>query len=700
MNNKTEILAPVGSFDALTAAVRTGADAVYLGLGNFNARRNADNFDSDTLRQAVSYCHLKNVKVYVTLNTLVGDSELLDAFSVIKSVCASGADAFIVQDFGIAKLIRTVSPTMPIHASTQMAISTPAGFNKLQEYGFTRAVLPRELSLSEIREIRNTTDMELEMFVHGALCMCVSGQCYLSAVLGGRSGNRGLCAQPCRLPFAAAGGTGYDLSLKDLSLIDRLPELREIGIDSFKIEGRMKRPEYVAAAVAACKNALSGCKDEELYSSLKAVFSRSGFTTGYYDRKLGCEMFGTRGKDDVVAANSVLKPLQKLYEKETLEIPISMSFTAEIGKPVLVSASTGKVIAFATSDVKVQTAKNHATEVKTIRTQLKKTGGTIFSVKMTDIKVDENINIPVSEINDTRRKVLTELERKLRDNNCPPVPCADTYPEFDEDTGDMPALSSNTRVPAIYIRLSDVSQLPPADTLSRCGVKKIILPLATTQDKFSLLKRTGIPYGVEIPRGLYGSTSKLSKQLKELKKFGISFVYAPSFDALTLCSHTELPILGGFTLNAFNSLAASELCNTFGISELTLSPELKLGEIDKLKSPARVGICSYGHLPLMLTRNCPIRNGKDCKSCKGGSHLTDRKGVHFPVVCTNGMSEVLNSLPLYLADKQTDLSGLDFQLLYFTKENEKKVASILECYHDGSEPKLEFTRGLYYRGVQ
>ena len=311
MMNKPEILAPAGSFDSLTAAVRCGADAVYLGGRELNARRNAANFSDEELAQAVEYCHARGVKVYITLNTLVRDDEMETAMNAVRCACDVKADALILQDIGLTSLIRRAAPDMPLHASTQTSVQTLDGIKMLADMGFCRAVLPRELSKKEIEKIAAQSPIELEMFVHGALCMCLSGQCQLSAVLGSRSGNRGLCAQPCRLPFAADGGTGHDLSLKDMSLIEYLPELAQMGVLSFKIEGRMKRPEYVAAAVTACKKSLAGESAAEYEHTLGAIFSRSGFTSGYYNGALGRDMFGVRRKEDVTAAKDVLSPLAR-----------------------------------------------------------------------------------------------------------------------------------------------------------------------------------------------------------------------------------------------------------------------------------------------------------------------------------------------------------------------------------------------------
>ncbi|MBQ4093705.1 MAG: U32 family peptidase, partial [Oscillospiraceae bacterium] len=316
-----EILAPVGGKEQLIAAVRSGADAVYLGAKGFNARRNAENFGNDTLGDTVRYCHSHGVKVHVTVNTLVRDDEMEQLLETLDEIADSGADAVIVQDLGVMRLIRSRYPSLDIHASTQCVVHNSEGAKFFEEMGLSRVVLARELSLQEIKKIRQNTSLELEVFVHGALCMSISGGCYLSSVIGGRSGNRGLCAQPCRLDFGC-GGKDHVLSLKDLSHIRYIKELADAGVCSFKVEGRMKRPEYVAAAVTACKKALRG----EAYDAdtLRAVFSRSGFTDGYFRGVRDKQMFGYRGKEDVAAAKGVLDTLQQLYHRENPLLGVTM----------------------------------------------------------------------------------------------------------------------------------------------------------------------------------------------------------------------------------------------------------------------------------------------------------------------------------------------------------------------------------------
>lgn len=330
-----EILAPAGSMESLTAAVRCGADAVYIGAKRYSARASAQNFDKQELEKAVYYCHARGVKVYLALNTLLTDDEMDDAAETVKEACSLPVDAVIVQDIGLASFIRSACPSLRLHGSTQMSIHTPQGAKELYRQGFSRVVLARELSKEEIAEIAESCPIELEVFVHGALCMSVSGQCYFSSLLGGRSGNRGQCAQPCRLPFSVQGGTGHDLSLKDLSLLHHLGGLRGLGVHSFKIEGRMKRPEYVAASVAAAKKAVSlGFLPYEDSKLLEQVFSRSGFTDGYYGEQLGRKMFGTRTKEDVAGAQpALLSQIRAQYKDEKQRIPVSFGAPNKRGAP-------------------------------------------------------------------------------------------------------------------------------------------------------------------------------------------------------------------------------------------------------------------------------------------------------------------------------------------------------------------------------
>ena len=686
MTHRPEILAPAGSYECVSAAVRCGADAVYLGVKDFNARRNAENFSLDELEQVIAYCRSRSVKVHITLNILVGDGELEAAAKLIRHVCSLGADVLILQDLGLSALAGKIAPGIEKHASTQMSVQTVSGIEMLKSLGFSTAVLPRELSREEITHIRKNTDMRLEMFVHGALCMCVSGQCYLSAMLGGRSGNRGLCAQPCRLAFSADGGTGHDLSLKDLSLADRADELQRLGIDSLKIEGRMKRPEYVAAAVTAVRNSLDGETDSELLSSLKAVFSRSGFTDGYFQNQLGRDMFGTRTKKDVTSADGkLLSSLRRLYDKETPRVPVRFLLTVLKDEPVTLCACSGEARVFCDSGYIPEKADGKPLDKEALTERISKCGGTFFYAEECDIELDEGLFVPASVINALRRDALETLEICL--SAVKPKSFTDYNYSIPEHKA-SPILSYN-------VRIASVSQIPK----NTDNVENLYIPLVDMEKYVEKLENCKLNIGVEVPRGIFGKEAYVESQLKKAKKLGIKIAYCGTIDAVSLAKKVGLEIHTGFSMNVYNSLSVSVL-EGIGVKGITLSPELTLSEAAKIGFGVKRGIIAYGRLPLMLTRNCPIKNGKTCNECKGKSVLTDRMGIRFPVMCNMGTSEILNSRPIYLGDRLGEIKNLDFITLYFTRESGEAVEAVLDAYRKGKSVKGEFTRGLYYRGVE
>lgn len=683
---KIEILAPVGSKEALYAAVRTGADAVYMGCKNFNARIKADNFSDEEIKEAIDYCHSHGVKVHITLNTLVSDGEIPAALETVRHVCNWGADVLILQDLGLASLIKKVAPAIERHASTQMSVQTVSGVNFLKDCGFSRVVLPREMTKEEIRNIKDNTDVEIEIFVHGALCMSVSGQCYMSSMFGGRSGNRGLCAQPCRLPFAAENGTGNDLSLKDLSLIERADELVTIGVDSLKIEGRMKRPEYVAAAVTAVKSSLEGRLNEDILSKLRAVFSRSGFTDGYFMNSRGREMFGIRQKEDVTAAtNSVLKDLSRLYEKEQGSIGVKFLLTVLKGEKVSLSASAMGKTVFAEDECIPEKAINKPLTKESLRERIGKCGGTQFFAESIEIDLDEGLIVPASVINNLRRHVLSELEKVLTSVKVNSFTDVDLkYPEY-KASGKL----------KFNVRVAGLSQIP--DNLE--NVENLYIPLDFEENLVENLKKLPVSVGVEIPRGIFGNEKIVEQYLLRAKKCGISIAYCSTIDALALGKKYGFEIHTGFSMNVFNSASVAFLEGQ-GVKAITLSPELTLKKLSKIGSKVQRGIIGYGRLPLMLTRNCPVKNGSDCKDCKRQKYLTDRKNMKFPVTCSFGVSEVLNSQPIYLGDRISEIENVDFITFYFTKEKKEICEALLEAYRKGKAVKGEYTRGLYYRGLE
>ncbi|MDE6723417.1 MAG: U32 family peptidase [Eubacterium sp.] len=665
---KFEILAPAGSQESLVAGVRCGADAVYLGGKVLNARRNAGNFNDEELEKAVAYCHQRGVKVYLTMNTLCRDDEMEEAYNLVEKALSFGVDAFIVQDLGVIKMMKTCFPDAKIHGSTQMSVITPEGVHALKEMGISRAVLPREMTADEIAEIREKTDLELEMFIHGALCMSVSGQCYLSAMIGQRSGNRGLCAQPCRLSFSAGNSRSFDLSLKDLSLIRQLTKIKKLGVISLKIEGRMKRPEYIAAAVTAVKKAINdeySIKDEIM---LKSVFSRSGFTQGYFNNEINKAMFGTRQKEDVVAAKDVLKELSHLYDHENPLVPIDLGLECLSGKPVKLTASAlGKTVEVL-GDIP-ETAINKPMSKEGLTERLSKLGGTQFYANDVDVRLDDGLIVPASKINALRREAVEKLSETERQK-------VRAFP--------MEKVQRRAKAGRLYFtaRFSDAEQIPDNHPFER-----IFIPIWSSIEDF-IDNRAG----VELPRGLFGKEEQLEKRLVQLKKAGVKNALCGNLGSYRLAERLGFQVFGDFGLNAFNSGSANQ------INSPILSFELTIDEANRINAED-TGIIAYGRLPLMLTRNCPVQNNIGCEKCRKNGSLTDRKGMVFPVVCSPyPCVEILNSVPLYMADRMHEIKT-DFIHFYFTNESKEEIEKIAALYKNRSKADFDYTRGLYYRGV-
>ncbi len=684
MKAMPEILAPAGGPEALEAAVRSGADAVYLGGKAFNARRNAANFSEEELSAAIKYCHARGVKVYITLNTLVGDSELKTAQEEIECACRLSADALILQDTGLARLARQIAPDMPLHASTQMSVQSAEGVKLLEKAGFSRVVLSRELSRDEIAEIKAQTTAELEVFVHGALCMSVSGQCLLSAVLGSRSGNRGLCAQPCRLPFGVNGEPGHALSLKDLSLVPVLGELAEAGAASFKIEGRMKRPEYVAAAVTACRKSLNGELSGELSEKLRSVFSRSGFTRGYFEAKTGADMFGTRQKEDVESAAPVLKSLRAYYDKENPSVPVDFALTCIEGEPISLSAAANGKTVFCQSETAPEPAINRALTEQELTERISKCGGTQFFANDVFVDLDDNLSAPASVFNALRREALQKLDSALA-----------AAPEKRFISKPLVFTAHKAEEPRFHIRVFSEKQLP--DNLE--AVSRVILPLNSTAAAIERVKESGAEAAVEIPRAFFSNTEHFKTLLLKAVENGAELAVAGGLDGFNLSSSLGIKTAAGFGTNIFNT-GALAFFEERGCTDALLSCELTLPAIARLGGKMPRGVLAYGKLPLMLMRNCPVKSKLTCEKCKGSSHLTDRMGIDFPVQCSFGCSELLNSRPVILSDRLREIKNADYLLLRFTDETKAECEKILGAYLGGEAPEGEFTRGLIYRGVE
>lgn len=674
-----EILAPAGAWEQLKAAVVCGANAVYLGAGNFNARRNADNFTTEDLRQAVKYCHLRNVKVYVTLNTLVFDKEADELYETVKGIAESGADAVIVQDFAVVEAVKKVCPEMPLHASTQMAVHNASGAKFLEGLGFSRIVLARELSLGEIKLIRQSVKAELEVFVHGAHCMSASGNCYLSAMLGERSGNRGLCAQGCRLNWRSTHGREYALSLKDMSYLDCIGELCDINIDSFKIEGRMKRPEYVACAVSSLKNAIDGKSYDK--NALRSVFSRSGFTDGYLKGKRDLTMFGYRSKEDVTSASNVLKELQSTYKDDIHPLPLEAELTLESGRPAtLTLTSQGKTVS--AQGVEGEVPRTAPLSKEIAERNIGKLGATSFFLKTFGFNNPDNLTLSASSINAIRRDAVELLEAELTKRI---FTVNEAFPE--KALPYHPLQKTKTR-----IRLRSFSQY--SDIFSQC--EYIILPLEEILRNEELSERLSHKIIAELPSLIYPEAERsVIEKAEKLKALGITRALTDNIGGIKILADLGFIIHGGHGLNITNTPALN-FYESRSLRDITLSFELTEKDIKSLGGKIPRGALVYGYLPLMLMRACPQKSNRGCDGCNGLTHLTDRKGIDFPVICRNKAYSVLhNSVPLYIGDK--NLNMLDFATLYFTTEDKAQCEKIYEAYTHKKTIDGKKTNGLFGR---
>ena len=689
--SKIEILAPVGNEEMLRAAVFSGADAVYLGFSGFNARTSANNFNADTLKDAVAFCHARGVAVHVALNTTVYGGELPALEQAIRAVAASGADAVICQDLAVATLIGKIAPQLPRHGSTQMSVHSLQGALELKELGFTRVVLARELSMPEVEHITKHCGIETECFVHGALCMCVSGQCYMSAFLGGRSGNRGSCAGPCRLPFEANAlpegkpGRLHHLSLKDNSVIDKLDKLQALGVASAKTEGRLRTPEYVAAAVSACLAGREGrAYDRDL---LKNAFSRSGFTSGYLDGKIDGTMFGVRSEADAEQTKKTLPMLRELYRRERSRVPVKMKLEIEEGGEKLTVTDADGSKAFAYGDAEPQPARTDPTA--SLHRSLAKTGGTPFAVEDQDITVEMDGGpwfIPGGAVNELRREALDALLKKRE--------VLRPWPTTEEH---VPALPLRT-LPShrtLRARFESWEQVPER---ALDGIEYLILPIAQAD---RVPREWRAKTLLELPRVMFGKLEEdTARRIAATQDAGFAGYEVSNIAHLRLCR--GLPMSGSFGLNITNQLAAQFYADN-GLGSMLILPEVKDSDISTIAPthngrPVPTGVLVYGHMPLMITRACPLQNIHDCAHCDKTGVLTDRKAKKFPVRCGLGVRTIYNPVPIYMGDKPGALT-VDYGVAYFTLESREETAKILEMIRTHAPFEGDFTRGLYFKGT-
>ena len=704
-----ELLAPAGSPEALQAAVQSGAGAVYLGCGSFNARRSAKNFSPEEFAEAVRYCHVRGVKVYLTLNTLVTDRELPAALETARLACRAGTDAILVQDWGLFAALRAALPDQPLHASTQMSLFTSGGAQLAAQAGCTRVVVARELSGAEVAEICQACPVEVETFVHGALCMGYSGQCAMSAVLGGRSGNRGTCAQPCRLPYQVewegdAAPTGHPLSLKDNCLAPRLQEMARAGVACLKIEGRMKRPEYVAVVTSIYARLLRegrGPTAEEM-ADLTAAFSRSGFTDGYWQGKRGPEMFGTRPENAPEPRELFARARNGYDHGEHGENPVDFHLVLRRGAAACLTGRCRRTDG-AWSEALAQgavpeEARNRAVTAEELKERLGKTGGTPFACRDAQVEVDEGLAFPAAALNALRRQVLAQLEEELS----APLPRRDLPAPQAEDVANDGAWD---QAPGLTCSLFWGSQL--TEELLSQDPERVYLPLERLEEFpwQSHLGRT--QFWAVVPRVWRDKDEPaLRRRLEEAREAGLSGVLIGNLGHLSLVEGLGLPLAGDYGLNLFNSLSLN-WARDQGLSSATVSFELRRAQIRDLRKPLAAEAIVYGRLPLQITENCPAGNAGDCRGkkqlCRHGACLKDRTGARFPLLPAFGCRcEIQNSRPLYLADREDWKNlGLRYARLRFTDESPQACAEVFRAYaQGGGEPPELFTRGLFDKGVE
>ena len=691
-----ELLSPAGSPEGVIAAVQNGADAVYMGMGAFNARRGAKNFTDEEFVKAVRYCHVRGCKVYVTLNTLVNDREMRDAVAAAKLASDAGADALIVQDLGMSYAIRCALPDIPLHASTQMSLHNLAGVEAAAEMGITRAVLARELSFEQIRFITKNASIETEVFVHGALCFCHSGQCYMSALIGRRSGNRGLCAQPCRLQYSLGGRMDdHPLSLKDNCLVDQIRRLEEAGVASLKIEGRMKRPEYTGIVTGVYAKAIREQRnpDKEEMELLEKTFSRQGFTQGYFiGDKL--DMFGVRSEPDK-DADKIFAAARKQYaEGEMRRVPVHFYTVLEKGEHI-------KAIAFdddgnraiATGPVPERAKRQGLTE-QYLTEQMFKTGGTPYNCIENKAKAEPGLYLPASEINELRRKLIAQLsaerekapERRTLRIPAPPV--------------NVPAISD----PARIYQVRTAEQLTPE--LAALKPDYIYFPAMELAENFDPL-RPFIDNGARpvavMPRVItYDQSREVYAALEKLFDYGVNEALTGNLGHVFIARQAGMKVRGDFGLNAFNSYTLRVLQDA-GFISATASFELRLAQIKAMAKPIDTELIIYGRLPLMVSDQCIIRQSAGRCNCQTPGQLSDRMGSVFPVVKEFGCRNVIyNAHKLYLADKRDDLYALGLWGLrmLFTTESPRECVEVAKGYLGLTDYKPNvLTRGLCYRGV-
>ena len=692
-----ELLAPAGSMDALKAAVQNGANAVYLGCGSFNARQSAKNFTPQTLVEAVKYCHVRGVQVHLTLNTLVTDRECDDVTAMIRHAAQNNVDAFIVQDLGVVQLCRQIAPHIPIHGSTQMTVHSLPGVLLCAAMGLQRVVLSRELNREEISYICKNSPIEIEVFGHGALCMCYSGQCYLSAVIGGRSGNRGRCAQPCRQSYGYGRWENkYPLSLKDNCLVGYVKELEAMGVASLKLEGRMKRPEYVATVTAVYRKAIDeGIVTQSMMDALYAAFNRQGFTDGYYTGKIDKRMFGIR--QDTLDDAEFLQAARQSYETGETQL-VDLQFRAVVtvdGSSLTVMDPEGRTCQ--SIGPMPQRALRVPLTGEMLAQRVAKTGGTPYRCVQVRTRVDPGLTISAAAINAMRRDVLNQLTALRARREEKPI----------RNPKPVPMIRGSRGLPGLTVQVTTREQLTPNLLNTETAMLYVPMHLLMADPNMTLRLVERGRLAVALPRVVHDpEMAKLQQDLSTLRQWGVRDALVGNLGLIIPAREAGMRIHGDFGLNVFNSISMNVM-KSLEIVSAVPSFEMTLPQIRDLSKAVSAELIAYGRLPLMLTENCLIRGRTGECTCQTETSvkLTDKTGADFPIIKDGDScrSVLLNGKKLSWLDRQEDLNklGLWALRLYFTTENSREVDRVLGDYLNPQpfDPG-SCTRGLYLRGVE
>lgn len=681
---RPELLAPAGSPESLRAAVESGADAVYLGWGGFNARRGARNFSEEEFAGALASCRLRGVRVFLALNILLTDRELPAALEAARTASRLGADAVLVQDWGLFDLLRHALPDLPLHASTQMSIFTSGGAEEIAGDGCERVVLARECSKEDTAEICRNCPAEIEVFVHGALCMCYSGQCAMSALIGGRSGNRGRCAQPCRLPYGVnqAAKDRRPLSLKDSCLADHLREMADMGVSCLKIEGRMKRPEYVAAVTGVYARLLEERRKPSPAerAALERAFSRSGFTDAYWRGKTGPDMFGFRPEDAAPAQSPALPEAGR-------HIPVEFTCLVKAGVPCSLTADDGLGNRVTVTGPIPEPAGRKPLTKEDLAARLEKTGGTPYRCERAEARVSPGLFLPASAVNALRRDALEALSAA---RSAPP-------PRRELEPPPLPEIDCSREAPRLTVSVAAAAQLTP--DLLALRPARVYVPLEVLAGLPSL-PEAETEWCAVLPRVWRDRDEPLLlRWLEKARALGAAGALLGNLGHFPLVRGLGLRLYGDYGLNVFNSRSLAYLREK-GLDSACVSFELRYAQIRDMNKLLPAEAIVYGRLPLMITENCLIRNSGPCR-CGEPNVLNDRTGAAFPLLPAFGhRTEVENSRPLYLADRPDwRRLGLAFARLRFTTESPEECVRIYRAYLENAPASGEFTRGLYRRGV-